>query len=414
VLIQTPYYDMYVLNMTLNNIFIQVSQHIHTLLSIPFSPSGRATPPAAPLPWQSQSGLRSSPVVATCPDFWHGVRWQRVALPRAPSQTMQCSWCSKASRILGNLRALTCISRSFVWWSQGHTRLQYVWIRQGCDRAGCCHWMDGPWQQVLPFRLGSSPCFFSAASPPPAMSHPVLVSFPPWPSAPFGFLVTLLACWKLSVCGHDSRPHCSLGIVPNMQVNYVTWGQGCTQWGQTCGAWHTWRIFGGYPRSQGIRCALLDVWVCTASFPRSTTSLMHGVSQARHPQYAIQYTQPSLTGQCPSHMSSVSETIRRRKRTLSPGVTVALNRLWICGPWCGDPNGPHQAHCMLVRDDGCLGVGCVLHNLMQCRLARIVATWQPRAWWRCPCIMNTSLYSIDDIFISFIIQKDIYVAQYKW
>jgi len=123
------------------------------------------------------------------------------------------------------------------------------------------------------------------------------------------------------------------------------------------------------------RCALsLDVWGCIPPLPRSTTSSTHGVSWARHPWYAFQCTQPSLTGHCPSHRHSVSETIRRRKRTLGPGVTVALNGLWICRLWCGDRNGPHLVNCVIVCDDARLGVGCVSSNRKHCRLARV--SWQ--------------------------------------
>ena len=83
----------------------------------------------------------------------------------------------------------------------------------------------------------------------------------------------------------------------------------------------------------------------------------------------------NLTG-LPSHRRSVSGIIRRRKRTLRTGVTVALNGLWICGLWCWDRNGQHQVNCVIVHDEGCLGVGCV--SRLAIASMTCVCCWQDR------------------------------------
>ena len=84
-------------------------------------------------------------------------------------------------------------------------------------------------------------------------------------------------------------------------------------------------------------------------------------------------TRLSIAGLQCVRVRQARQGMRRRKTTISPGVMVALNRLSICGSWCGDPYSPHQVYYMLVCDDLCLGVGRVSHYRKQCWLTRDVA-----------------------------------------
>jgi len=131
--------------------------------------------------------------------------------------------------------------------------------------------------------------------------------------------------WGAHLLFRCADPGIRRGVLANTAT--TKW---CSEFG--CG-----RLFSTNP----MVCYVMDTWRISC-----------GVF--RHPSSATHFTKPSLTEHCPRLRRSDSRSIWKPKRTQRPvRVTAAHSGLWICGPWCGDPNGWHHVHYMVVCDYAC-------------------------------------------------------------